>query len=159
MYYFICTDLLPVSIMSITVFYCACCNTCTVYENDLKHCIIRSTFSSLCISKSIHVHTSCSILSYIPSLTSVIHSNLFTLLQCEENYSDCPMWFGCNNHTYECNTEPEHIIKCDGERVLSHYCPITTDEDEFSLLLGSRLFKCWWRPNHTILDSIVQYYH
>ena len=77
-------------------------------------------------------------------------------LHCEEN-SDCPTWFGCNNHTCVCNTEPEHIIKCDGKRsaVLACYC-VTTDEDEFSsrgLIVGSCIFNCWRRPNHTILDS------
>ena len=92
---------------------------------------------------------------------SVVASNepviLPNSLQCEEN-SDCPTWFGCDNHTCECNTEPEHIIKCDGERaaVLACYCATTTDEDEFSsrgLIVGSCIFNCWRRPNHTILDS------
>ena len=87
----------------------------------------------------------------------VIHNSLPTSLQCEES-SDCPTWFGCNNHTCECNTEPEHLIKCDGVRaaVLACYCATTTDDDEFSsrgLIVGSCIFNCWRRPNHTILDS------
>ena len=88
----------------------------------------------------------------------VLDNDLPTSLQCEEN-SDCATWFGCNNHTCECNAEPEHIIKCDGERaaVLACYCATTTGENEFSsdhgLIVGSCIFNCWRRPGHTILDS------
>ena len=95
--------------------------------------------------------------STVASNESVTHDNLPTLLQCEEN-SDCPTWFGCYNNTCDCHTEPEHIIKCDGDRatVLACYCATTAHQDEFNshdLIVGSCVFNCGRRPNHTILDS------
>lgn len=96
--------------------------------------------------------------SIVASKESDVHNNLPTSLQCEEN-GDCPTWFGCYNNTCVCNTEPEHIIKCDGERaaVLACYCATSIDpQDEFNsrdLIVGSCVFNCWRRPNHTILDS------
>ena len=95
--------------------------------------------------------------SIVASNESITHDNLPTSLQCEEN-SNCPTWFGCYNNTCDCNTEPEHIIKCDGDRaaVLACYCATTAHQDEFNthdLIVGSCIFNCWRRPNHTILDS------
>ena len=99
--------------------------------------------------------------SIVASNESVTHDNLPTSFQCET--SDCPTWFGCYNNTCKCNTEPEleHnvVIRCDGDRaaILACYCATTTDQNEFSshdLIVGSCVFNCWRRPNHTIiLDS------
>ena len=80
--------------------------------------------------------------------------------------SECPTWFACNNHTCECQSRPEHIIKCDQDEeragVLACYC-VTTDKDEesstaFHLVVGSCLFNCARRPNSKFIDAQHRYF-
>lgn len=83
--------------------------------------------------------------------------------------ADCPTWFGCNNHSCECQNTPQHIIKCgEGGRagVLACYCVTTMDENElhgdlpchYSLVVGSCLFNCGRRPNTSFIDPEHRYF-
>ena len=66
--------------------------------------------------------------------------------------SECPAWFGCNNHTCECNNRPEHIINCDGDRasVLPCYCVTEDQVSNRGLVVGSCIFNCARSPKDGI---------